>query len=1453
MAAASPVRARLFLDGIEVPIASHLAVGWSPDAGVELGEEHDLIEARRGWNLVELGAANGRLSMAPAAVPGAGTREEAAGGATGLVLAERPGSGSSDDGQDQGGDLGSTDPLATWARHLARRCATATRSPAPVTVDGSGALMMVACAHGRPALALAVTRSGAGRLWLVPLRASGRDFARHQIAIGKGALLQIGSPAEAAPGIEVWPVPAPAGGTRLLLPPSDPLASCRGWSRALAGAPGQADDPAGAGARSGHVAGAGADDDDRIVCVLPFTAPFALEVRRLVPDLAGLTGRALWAGCLLILPALLWLAWLAARRRTHLTRSALASALGFTFVSLVLCGLAAWRLLWAHRIDMLREVEPLGWRTLENQALVALIAATLAATAVDRARPDLPPSRRAALGLAAWLAVRLLGLLVTAGAAPPPPWRPTAAALVSLALGLGPALVALVRDATGPARLRARAHRAAHPGSGTARGVVGPLTALVIAGGAAALTAAAAPRQPGLKLACAWLVVVSFYSALRAAMLGGRAVAAPPRSTDRPASGRLLVTVAAGAGAALACLALDPGITAALVAPGLVLALILAAHDASFDDAALTEVGTFRLRHAPLVACHAALVLVVAAGVLGWAAAGLWGPTDPDLGRTLTGLVGDLPLLVAGFLAPAALLLARQRPLRGHPLSLRNPTAGRGRLPPEQSKGGKPPAAWPWALAAALALSLWLFRAPLTELVLSSHSQAAYRIAQVTSPGYALLRSPDHFLAGLTAWRETALPAAAHPFTGQGLFGARLFDPGVLLSVDNDYLAILILRETGLAGILAGGLLLTTTAAGLWLLAGERFRRGSAAQRRRTLAALMLGALALYQPLGALGTLPLTGLPWPGLGIDSPSDSMDPGHCAAGGGGLGPGRLRPARAVGRRAPAPAPLHPPAAHRARPGRPGLRRVAGAPGPRRAVCRRAPAGWRPGRERPPLRARPELPRARRRSGRPPHRRRDPPRRPRARGSLAPRACQDRSASRALGRRRARRLRRPRPAGALACRRRRRARPVRAASRPGPARGRAHHRRRTGRRLGQLDAGVRTQLQGRGARDHPAPAAPAQLAASRRPARAPGRARDGRGIPRCRRAGLGRAHHPAPARRATARAGQRRREPSRSARGRPRDHRRGRDPGGGPRRPQPRARCRRRPGAAAVPGTACARGLRRRRRRPGRTGGGRQLVAPHRRPRLHHPARPPGPARDRRRRPARPRRVAVPSHRPLARHHRPGGGGRAPGRRRAHRRRRPPPRLPLRRPGAGGRLGQPLPAPPLAGARWLGPRRPRPAGRQPGGRRRARHERPARRPAAPSILPPPVPARSAPAPPMAPSNAGSLSSPSSTCAWPRSPSSSPSIPSATPAPATACAARSAPPTRSCAATPARSWPRASSSPAARPRSTPPPPPRSSASSSAPATAATSRPGGRCRRPAAGPAARRSDGTPPSRSARP
>jgi len=67
-------------------------------------------------------------------------------------------------------------------------------------------------------------------------------------------------------------------------------------------------------------------------------------------------------------------------------------------------------------------------------------------------------------------------------------------------------------------------------------------------------------------------------------------------------------------------------------------------------------------------------------------------------------------------------------------------------------------------------------------------------------------------------------------------------------------------------------IILLVLIAGLWILSGTRFRHGSAAQRGRALVAAVLGLVCIYQPLASLGTLPLTGIAWPGMGLDSPSD-----------------------------------------------------------------------------------------------------------------------------------------------------------------------------------------------------------------------------------------------------------------------------------------------------------------------------------------------------------------------------------------------------------------------------------------------------------------------------------------------------------------------------------------------------------------------------------------------------
>ena len=748
----SPARSRLFLHSVELPVPAageDLRIGWSPNAGLRLPPASQPDEALRAWNLLTArreGAAGARLTPVP---PPEAT-------ATGLLLAA----------------VGAADDLAGAADRAAAGCAGAGRAPDPLALSAGARGLALVCHRGAPALAfgfavVSVGEKSAPHLRVAPLvRRAGR-FQPPQMDVGAGALVQVGSSAEAAPGIEVWEVPSPPGGTRLLVTPRG-LGGCDEWRQAIVAA----------GAQPTAV-----QPDDSSVCVLGFAAPYAMEVRRLVADTGAVAMWSFWAAGLLALPALAWLLWLAAARRSAITRARLADALAFAWACLVLAAIAGWRLLWAHRIDMLRDYQAAGWRIEHNLYWIGLCAAALAATAAARIEPGLPAARRLALAAGGWLVA--FGL-TAAAADVPATGRALALALVSLAIGVGPVW----------AGVRPR--------------LPGPLVLLLALAGAALV----APSSPGIKMALGWAIVIAFYSAAR----------------TRPTAALLAGGVAAGA-----ALTLDAGITAALVLPGMVIGLLFAARDASTgDDGA---------RGLPVAAAHAALALLVGAVLCVWALAA----ASPEPGLWLTGASLHLPLLVAACLLPAAALVWRRD----------------GAV-----------AARPWLVAAIVAATVWVLRVPLLDAVLESDSQAAHRIAQVVDPGYALLRSPDRFLAGLTAWRETALPAAGDTWSGQGLFGAQLIDPGVLLSVENDYLPVLVLRETGLAGILATALLLGGLAAGLWLLAGERFRRGDAAGRRRSLAALVIGGLVLYQPLAALGALPLTGLPWPGLGLDGASDLL---------------------------------------------------------------------------------------------------------------------------------------------------------------------------------------------------------------------------------------------------------------------------------------------------------------------------------------------------------------------------------------------------------------------------------------------------------------------------------------------------------------------------------------------------------------------------------------------------
>ncbi len=870
----APARARLFLRQVQMQLsadadaqsAATATVGYSPDAALRLPRGYGLSESKQGWDVLTVAARGPQgLAIGPAAAPEATD--------TRVLLAAEPYPADAPPTQASlpervrasfGARLASCRSAPADRAKPSGAATASPRAPIPATqLSGPGAIFAVLCADRRPRAALVFERAlGAQGDREIPIRVTplvwtGRSFRPHHVQIASGSLIQIGAMSDALPGVTLWEVPTPSGRAELFYPPDDLLADCDEW---LSGRHGEGfiSLPAGPGPDPIQSPWQGGN---RAICVLPFTPPFGLEVRRLLPDLPGIQARSLWAAGLAVTPALLALLLCGVRRRGELEAAPIARLMTLAWLSTLWSAASVWRLLWAHRIDMLRDYEAVGGRVLGNQLAAVLVAAALAATAASllpragpsrRRRGPTPTTSWARVGAAAaaWALWLVAGGYALRGDLGQLSWSPALIGQGLLSLAVGTALTWAPSLAQRVARYRAQAAAAAATTAEAAAprwpqgwllGIAG-LAAIALV---ATLTAALAPRAVALKLALAWSLPFGFYAALRAAIR-------PPG----PDLLRVLLTAVAAAVAGLALARLDPGVSVAVAGPGALLALLVASHDACFGEDALAKMRGYQRHLAPLQLAHAGLLGLLGAAVFIACARGLIitraGETDAALARSFTtGAIHLVAALAALFIAAAA-LLQRRRGLRP---------------------------ALPWlVLSAALGL-LWAARGPLIDRLLESSSQAAHRLAIVLDPGYALLHGESKFLAGITAWRETIIPAAHQnqagldPLVhGQGYFGAQLIDPGVLLSIENDYFPVLVLREAGIAGVLATAALLALLAAAIWWRAGARFRPGSSPQREALLGAILLALVALYQPLAALGALPLTGISWPGFGLDSPSD-----------------------------------------------------------------------------------------------------------------------------------------------------------------------------------------------------------------------------------------------------------------------------------------------------------------------------------------------------------------------------------------------------------------------------------------------------------------------------------------------------------------------------------------------------------------------------------------------------
>jgi hypothetical protein len=458
---------------------------------------------------------------------------------------------------------------------------------------------------------------------------------------------------------------------------------------------------------------------------------------------------------------------------------------------------------------MLRELASVGPRLVENQLAVIAIGAALAGNAV-LAHESLAGASAPRRAVAAVLAWTgwLAIAAVVVGGAPP--LTMSRAGALGLSLGVALAPVGSVLASRAAARFA--------PELGVA----------AIAAGAI-LGELAAPRSALVKLGLAYAFVLAAHATLR--RLLGRETTLAGRCAG----------VAALAVAALAIARYDAGVALAVVGLGLALAMLVAGHDAAYDASQAARIGVLEREHARLLAVHGAAGIALAIGV----AAGALAATDRALFANGALVVVHAPLVVAVLFSAAAIIARSHR--RG----------------------------WvPWLCAALAALAVWAARDAVVERATAGDTVGARRVAAVLDPGYAVLRDERTFVANASAWREAALPpaGAADRWTGEGYFGARVRDLGVARSIDNDYLPVLVAREAGIGGLTQTIGLLLLIAVGGGAIASVRLGHASREHRARWLVTAVAGGLAVYQPLAALGVLPLTGISWPGLGIDSPAD-----------------------------------------------------------------------------------------------------------------------------------------------------------------------------------------------------------------------------------------------------------------------------------------------------------------------------------------------------------------------------------------------------------------------------------------------------------------------------------------------------------------------------------------------------------------------------------------------------
>src|SRR5690606_11991029 len=213
------------------------------------------------------------------------------------------------------------------------------------------------------------------------------------------------------PGVNTWDVIAPRRSAGMLAVPADPT-DCAAWSlepgaARAAGAPGGE----GAGAPRAGASAGGCEID---------AGAFVVGALPLVPDGEVVVERAARAAFAIGAPPLALLIALALARRRGRRAHALARALRLCVLGAGLTALACWRLLWAYRIDVMRELAPDGARVADNRLAAVAIGAALAGSAILalEGHDGRSLARRAGAVIVAWAAWLVIGWIAADLGAP---------------------------------------------------------------------------------------------------------------------------------------------------------------------------------------------------------------------------------------------------------------------------------------------------------------------------------------------------------------------------------------------------------------------------------------------------------------------------------------------------------------------------------------------------------------------------------------------------------------------------------------------------------------------------------------------------------------------------------------------------------------------------------------------------------------------------------------------------------------------------------------------------------------------------------------------------------------------------------------------------------------------------------------------------------------------------